>query len=251
MPTRLFTPGLRIAVVIVSSASSLLAQNTTEPAMTVEMINERIQVLESQLIDQQTERYRAKHAVEYKDEQAIPLRTDSKSLEKEWLDLRKAYEMRVRVVDEPVRKKEHEIKDSYKTFRDKTLLLEAVRGELAFLLNSDQKPEDLESQVASLRAEIDRYASELEEQQKNIQQLLKELEERRAKVTESDTEAFRLKSQLDELEPRYSEAYGQLHQSVDQHENIRTLDAKRQAIAAELQKARKLKEEALKTHDNP
>ncbi|HMP89556.1 MAG TPA: hypothetical protein PJ991_05120 [Kiritimatiellia bacterium] len=214
-------------------------------------IETRIQEIEQELLQHQADRFRQKHAVEFADPEAIPLRIESKTMEKELLELRRAHDTRLRIIDDEYRTLQREARESHKRLRDKEMLLRSAQRELAAAMESTGQPEDREVIVNQLRIDIANYEAEIAVIRQTNAELLQGIATRKQGITEKDSEAFALQHQIDELEPRYREMYGLLHQSVDAHEDVVKLDAARQALALELQSLRREKQEALNAVSRP
>ena len=240
-----------VASLFAVGGREVLAEEETPQSHRIMEIENRMKQIEEELLSHQAERFRQKHALEFSDAEAIPLRLESKSAEKELLDLRRAYETRLRVVDEEYRRLHRELRASHKQLRDKEMLMRSAQRELAAALSGSGNESDRTVIADSLRRDVADYQSEIDEIRQANTALLQLLEERKQAITESDAEAFTLKNKMDTLEPQYRETYGLLHQSLDMHEDVTKLDAVRQALAVELQALRREKSEALNEMSKP
>lgn len=219
------------------------AAGVGEDPQTLEEVNARIQELELQLIQAQGERYRKKHELEFTDKELIPEREKAKKLEKQVLELQQAYDMRLKVLDESIRKGDSEISAKYREIKDLKLLDEAIQREMDFAGDSDEKTNP--ELAAQLQVEQEQMQAQINQAVADVQQLTSNVMARKLEVTAKDKEAKKLLSQLQEAEAEYARVSGELQSKINQKPEIVAMEEPRIDVAAELQRTREIKKKLL------
>jgi len=220
-----------------------LAAGDEEGPQTLEEVTARIQELELQMIQAQSERYLKKHELEYGDKELIPEREKAKKLEKQVIELQQAYDMRLKVLDESIRKGESDISAKYREIKDMKLLDEAIQREMDFAGESSVTTNS-ELNV-QLKFEQQQMQSQINMAVMDIQQLNSNVTARKLEVTAKDKEAKKLSSQLQEAEAEYARVSNELQSKINQKPDIVALDEPRIDVAKELQLMREKKKKLL------
>jgi chromosome segregation ATPase len=227
---------------------SLLAWTSlaTEPAAaTLEQVNSRIHAIEAALIKAQADRYRQKHELEYGDDALTPMRIEAKKLEKQLLEVRKAYNDRLRVLDEGIRTSESTIAATHKEITELGQLVEAIQREVQFA--GDAGDATVKARLPDLETEVTQTEDQIMEKQANVKEAMQQLEERKKEVASGDQEAKAMLDEITALEAQYKASFGQLNTATDNSDAIKALDDQRQGLAAELQQLQEQKLKLLKT----
>ncbi|HMO51720.1 MAG TPA: hypothetical protein PKE26_10575 [Kiritimatiellia bacterium] len=227
--------GRLFAVLLSMSASAFAAQ----PA-TLEEIDARIQEVEGALIRAQAARYQQKHHLEYNDPKAAPKYQQAKGLEKEVLDLRRDLDNRLRVTDPEVRRLEKEIARLNQESSSHRQLAEAIGRELTAAESAEG--DAAEEQVALLRFELAQAEAQRDEKARQALETVETLNAHKEQAAAKDPEAADLLAQLRDREAAYREQFGELHQTMNQHPDVKALDADRQKLVQELQELRRARE---------
>jgi len=215
-----------------------------EDPKTLEEVNARIQGLEMELIQAQGERYRVKHQIEYSDQKLSPDRIKAKKLEGEVTELRKSYEDRLKIVDEPLRQWESNVAGKYREIADLELLKEAIQRELNFA-SASTNDVSRAGLVDHLQAEQGQMEVQISKARLEAQEMTNKVMERKREVTEKDKEAGKLLSQLQNAEKEYVEVSGRLQNEINEKPEVKALDDPRIELAAELQRMRELKKKLI------
>jgi len=232
----------QFAVVTLAIGSGVvLAQAVVEggdvsiDAMTIDQINARIGSLEGEMIQAVANRDKQKRQAEFEDENASPLRVESKKVEKQLLDQRTAFDTRVRLLDPEIRRLEGNLKRHHEEIKDYNGLMAAMDREIKF---AESATNGAAGQIAGLNAEVDTNREMIKQVQTAIDQLNTELADRKKNVAETDAEAGRLAAQIKELDEKHRQILSEMNSVIDDKVEIKQVDDNRHAIMAELQKLR-------------
>jgi len=228
---RIFHCAMVVWVIGVGALSGF-AQGETPESMTLEQVTARITKLEGDLVSVITTQAREKHKAEFGDKEAIPQRVESKKLEKQLLELRTAYYERLRVKDEGIRTLEADIDRRYKEIKDFRQLTDAIDREISFAESSTNQA--VAAQLTGLAAEAEQGRAQLVQAQVTLDQLNKELAEKRAAATAKDKQAGRMAEEIKELADQHQQALAELNKTVDVKVEVGQFDERRQAIMLEL-----------------
>lgn len=230
-----------IAVALLSGVSVRGEEDTSPVSMTIEEVDARIQSLEVSMIQIEGERIRQKHDAAYADTDLGQERLEVKKLEGRMNGIRQDYAMRLRVLDETIRKQESEISKRFDEIVDFENLEKAIAREIKF---AEETGDGSNSEmIALLRLEQADLAAQIGEAREKIEQTNEELLERKMTITEGDKEAGALFAQLRKVEGEFAERTARLHEKLNETPDIRELDAKRRELMIDLQKMRDLKKE--------
>jgi uncharacterized small protein (DUF1192 family) len=223
----------------------LIAEDPPASVLTLAEVDARIAALEQDMQAAQADRYRQKHQIEYNDRSAMPLRVEAKQYEKEVLDLRKAYDMRLRVINKEVRDAEAKISRLQQEAIKASQEADAIQREILFARNhGDEASGDRLAGLENERALAATNATALSAEALALTQTL---QQRKSDVAARDEQATALAAQLAEKENVYRQAFGALHQNLERAPEVLALDEARQKLAAELQAYRELRAQLLQS----
>jgi chromosome segregation ATPase len=209
-----------------------LAMADTNGVTELEQVNQAIQGIEANLIKLQGDRIRARHELEYGDTAASARYQEARQMEKELAELRKQLDVRLLAADPGIGEDERQIKELNARIRESHLLAAAIGRELS---TAGHQGAD-SNLVASLEAEQAQSQLDTRALESQLQEAIAALTGRREAAAAADPETQRLHGEWTALQARYEEAFGALRQMTDTSDAVQAIDARRQALGAELQR---------------
>ena len=215
---------LLVALVIASSSGSALR---AEEAPSPESLDKQIAVLEEELLRAQAERFRQKHQLEYSDPEAIKLRQEAKTVEKELIDARRAYSDYMLARHENLRTLEDEIAALFRSSAEAQQQAAVIRNEIDLGEKNNADTAGLTEQFedATVRGKA------LEQQ---AVAKTKEFNSTRDAAAAGDPESARLLAAVNDLDTRHRDAFARLNARLDESEVIQSLELKRREMAGQL-----------------
>lgn len=231
------------------SAQVIVNGNT----MTLEQVDTRISVVETALIKAQGDRYRGDPSALRDNSELADEANDIAKLEARLMELRRSYDERIQALDPEVAQKQEAIKSMTSKNAELETLASAIQNQLDAIVTSGGG--GVEAFEIQLDQELTVLKNQIARNSVAMQQMSREVLERKREINASDGRAGELFSQIRDAEQVYSDRYSASLIRLAGQEEAKMLDRQRHALVKELQELRSarqayLKQEAVKEDQN-